>query len=158
LAFRWPSPAGISKLPPKWRNWSDRSSVILFSKIFSIQISFLRNQLLQVLPGLRKCVHGKRQGVLSGKKLLTDHIDQLLFASVKGLKQCARLKALARVHAENGSVIAEKQKELLNGGVTGPEGEQPSISPSFGLSLSLISPKATHSQGPRRFCPGPYGQ
>ncbi|XGW31144.1 hypothetical protein V3C99_009811 [Haemonchus contortus] len=40
----------------------------------------------------------------------------------QGMLACSRLGALARVHAENGSVIEEKCKMLLSQGVTGPEG------------------------------------
>lgn len=46
------------------------------------------------------------------------HDDELY----RGMQECARLRALARVHAENGSVIKEREVDLLAKGVTGPEG------------------------------------
>lgn len=40
----------------------------------------------------------------------------------QGMRHCARLGAIARVHAENGLIILQKQRELLENGVKGPEG------------------------------------
>ncbi|KAJ4977679.1 hypothetical protein NE237_008459 [Protea cynaroides] len=45
--------------------------------------------------------------------------DELL---VRGLKKCKSLGALPMVHAENGDAIAEAQLEMIDLGITGPEG------------------------------------
>ena len=50
-------------------------------------------------------------------KLMLDNSDLL-----KAFKHVKGLGCIAKVHAENGSIIAENQKQLLSQGVTGPEG------------------------------------
>jgi dihydropyrimidinase len=52
----------------------------------------------------------------SGSFMLQD--DELFQVFVK----CRELGAIAMVHAENGSVIKELEKEMSNLGITGPEG------------------------------------
>jgi len=50
-------------------------------------------------------------------KLMLDNSDLM-----KAFKHVKGLGCIAQVHAENGSIIAENQKQLLAKGVTGPEG------------------------------------
>lgn len=47
--------------------------------------------------------------------------DEELFHS---FSKCKELGALAQVHAENGDLIAEGQKKMLELGITGPEGQE----------------------------------
>ncbi|KAG7206775.1 hypothetical protein KM043_000690 [Ampulex compressa] len=43
---------------------------------------------------------------------------------IETFKACKELGAVAMIHAENGDIIAENQKRLLEAGVTGPEGHE----------------------------------
>nr|XP_012138424.1 PREDICTED: dihydropyrimidinase isoform X1 [Megachile rotundata] len=43
---------------------------------------------------------------------------------IEAFKTCKELGAVAMVHAENGDIIAENTKRLLEAGVTGPEGHE----------------------------------
>ncbi|GIY74765.1 dihydropyrimidinase [Caerostris extrusa] len=65
----------------------------------------------------------KEKGVNSFKMFMA---YEDLHVSDKDLLQifevCARLGALAQIHAENGDIISVNQKKLLNMGITGPEG------------------------------------
>ncbi|KAH7415095.1 hypothetical protein KP509_14G026900 [Ceratopteris richardii] len=51
-----------------------------------------------------------------GSLMVTD--EELL----QGLKKCKKLGALAQVHAENGDAVAEGQIQMIELGITGPEG------------------------------------
>ena len=41
---------------------------------------------------------------------------------IEVFKTCKELGALAMVHAENGDMVAELQKQMKSMGITGPEG------------------------------------
>lgn len=120
LPFLLLSPIGTIKLRGKWRNWSRNKVIgpnkwtqILFFSILGVNSFkfYLAYENVLMVTDRQFYEVGQREKINSKKEI------------IKGLKQCARLKALARVHAENGPVIAAREKELLEFGVTGPEGK-----------------------------------
>ncbi|XP_022243523.1 dihydropyrimidinase-like [Limulus polyphemus] len=66
----------------------------------------------------------KEKGINSFKAFMT-YKDQYMLRDgelLQMLHACKNLGAVAMVHAENGDIIAENEKRMLNMGVTGPEG------------------------------------
>ncbi|CAD5227065.1 unnamed protein product [Bursaphelenchus xylophilus] len=102
----------------QWRKWADEKVCCDYS--LSIAITSWNDQVKHEMEVLTTPEYGinsfKFFLAYKGVFMVEDH------EFFQGLKQCAKVGALARVHAENGPVIAEKQKELLELGVTGPEG------------------------------------
>ncbi|KAL3097130.1 hypothetical protein niasHS_002846 [Heterodera schachtii] len=101
-----------------WRNWADPKVCCDYG--LSMAITSWNEHVKEEMGTLV----GPEYGINSFKFFLA--YEGVFMVNDKefyqGLKRCAQLKALARVHAENGSVIAEKQQELLGIGLTGPEG------------------------------------
>jgi dihydropyrimidinase len=102
----------------QWREWADPKVCCDYG--LSMAITNWNDKIAQDMEILVK----PEYGINSFKFFLA--YENVFMVNDKqfyqGLKQCSKLKALARVHAENGHVISEKQKELLNMGITGPEG------------------------------------
>ncbi|CAI2311334.1 unnamed protein product [Caenorhabditis sp. 36 PRJEB53466] len=102
----------------KWRGWADPK--VCCDYALSVAITKWRPETAEQMT----IITSKDYGINSFKfymayeGTLMVHDDELY----RGMQECAKLRALARVHAENGSVIKEKEVDLLAKGVTGPEG------------------------------------
>ncbi|XP_043253474.1 dihydropyrimidinase isoform X2 [Colletes gigas] len=68
----------------------------------------------------------KEHGVNSFKVFMAYRDMYMLrdYELIEVFKACKELEAIAMVHAENGDIIAENTKRLLEAGVTGPEGHE----------------------------------
>ncbi|CAD1468575.1 unnamed protein product, partial [Heterotrigona itama] len=68
----------------------------------------------------------KEHGVSSFKMFMA-YRDMFMLRDpelIETFKACKELGAIAMVHAENGDIVAENTKRLLDAGVTGPEGHE----------------------------------
>uniref|UniRef100_A0AC35U5C3 Amidohydro-rel domain-containing protein n=1 Tax=Rhabditophanes sp. KR3021 TaxID=114890 RepID=A0AC35U5C3_9BILA len=101
-----------------WRGWADEKVVCDYG--LSMMVSWWSDSVAKEMEELVT----EKYGINSFKFFLA-YKNALMIEDgefYKGLQHCSKIRALARVHAENGHVIHEKQKELLECGVTGPEG------------------------------------
>jgi dihydropyrimidinase len=102
----------------QWRNWADPN--VCCDYALSAAITTWNDETAAQMETLTRPEYGINsfKFFLAYKGVFMVQDDEFF----NGLKRCAEIGAFARVHAENGSVIAEKQQELLRLGVTGPEG------------------------------------
>ncbi|KJH47220.1 dihydropyrimidinase [Dictyocaulus viviparus] len=102
----------------QWRKWADPK--VCCDYALSMAITSWNSTVQREMEQLVKPEYGinsfKFFLAYSGMFMVSDE------EFYQGMLICSRLGALARVHAENGSVIAEKSRALLEQGVTGPEG------------------------------------
>uniref|UniRef100_A0A7E4W6P6 dihydropyrimidinase n=1 Tax=Panagrellus redivivus TaxID=6233 RepID=A0A7E4W6P6_PANRE len=108
----------IIKAYEKWREWADAKVVCDYGLSMAItnwneDVEFSMGEVVKSEYGINSF-----KFFLAYKNVFMVTDDQFY----RGMKRCSELGALARVHAENGSVIHEKQRELIKQGVLGPEG------------------------------------
>eukprot|EP01090_Pellita_catalonica_P022148 TRINITY_DN8496_c0_g1_i1.p1 TRINITY_DN8496_c0_g1~~TRINITY_DN8496_c0_g1_i1.p1 ORF type:complete len:498 (+),score=90.94 TRINITY_DN8496_c0_g1_i1:1627-3120(+) len=103
----------------QWRGWADPKVNCDYS--LHVAVTWWSDKVSEEMEVLTK-----EKGVNSFKMFMAYKgvfmlEDDALFHV---FQQCKKLGALAQVHAENGHVIAEGQKKMLEMGITGPEGHQ----------------------------------
>eukprot|EP00106_Octopus_bimaculoides_P005003 XP_014772445.1 PREDICTED: dihydropyrimidinase-like [Octopus bimaculoides] len=114
-------PRGCSLLDAyeKWRDWADAKVCCDYG--LHIGVTWWDPQVAKEMDILVK-----DRGVNSFKMFLA-YKDTFMLEDhelYESFKVCKELGSLAMVHAENGKIIAEKSKELIAMGITGPEGHE----------------------------------
>ncbi|XP_066952641.1 dihydropyrimidinase isoform X8 [Macrobrachium rosenbergii] len=103
----------------RWRTWADPK--VCCDYAIHVGVTWWSDKVAQEMEELTN-----EQGVNSFKMFMAykdtwQLNDEELLES---FKRCKELGALAQVHAENGDVIKENSKKLLELGITGPEGHE----------------------------------
>jgi len=101
----------------QWRQWADPKVCCDYG--FHVAVTYWNEQVAAEMEELTR-----ERGVNSFKAFMA-YKDVLMLSDSEFYnmcKKCKELGAIAQVHAENGSVIAEKTQEILDLGITGPEG------------------------------------
>lgn len=103
----------------KWRNWAD--SKVCCDYALHVAVTYWNDSVAKEMETL--C---SERGINSFKMFLAYKDvfmldDSELYAS---FRKCKQLGALAMVHAENGHLIAKKSQEMIEQGITGPEGHE----------------------------------
>lgn len=101
----------------KWRQWADEK--VCCDYAFHVGVTWWGDNTANEMETLVK-----EKGINSFKVFMAYKdvfmLDDTDLYNV--FKKCKELGAIAQVHAENGSLIAEKAKEVIAAGITGPEG------------------------------------
>ncbi|XP_052213261.1 dihydropyrimidinase-like isoform X4 [Dreissena polymorpha] len=103
----------------KWRNWAD--SKVCCDYALHVAVTHWSDSVAKEMEVLTK-----ERGVNSFKMFLAYKDVFMLDDSdlYSSFKRCKELGALAMVHAENGHLIAQKSKEMIELGITGPEAHE----------------------------------
>lgn len=101
----------------QWKEWADPKVNCDYS--FHVAVTWWSDKVSEEMGILTK-----NYGVNSFKMFMAyKDVFQLSDAELyQAFKRCKELGALAQVHAENGDIVLEGQKKILNMGITGPEG------------------------------------
>ncbi|XP_035233204.1 dihydropyrimidinase-related protein 3-like [Stegodyphus dumicola] len=100
----------------KWRKWADEKVCCDYS--LHIGITSWNAEVESDMEIL-----AKEKGVNSFKVFMAYNDFQMSDRTLlRVFEHCAKLGALAQVHAENGDIIAMNQRKLLKMGIAGPEG------------------------------------
>ncbi|XP_052799951.1 dihydropyrimidinase-like isoform X3 [Mya arenaria] len=103
----------------KWRNWADSKVCCDYS--LHVAVTYWNDSVANEMEVLTK-----ERGINSFKMFLAYKDVFMLDDSelYNSFKRCKELGAMAMVHAENGHLIAQKSKEMIALGITGPEAHE----------------------------------